>query len=393
MTSTPENNFKKRDATVKKSRVYLDYNASTPLKKEALEAMVKAANSFGNPSSIHTHGREARNLMETARDALAETVSCDPLEVTFTSGGTETNNWFLKGVLSAGSTVFVSAIEHESLEKHFAGSHSLSILPSGLLDLENLEQALSAFRMQHPDPTSNPVWVTVMLANSETGALQPLPEIVQIARRHNAFVHTDAIQALGKVPVSFTELGVDAMTLSAHKIGGPKGVGAMIARHDAVWAPLITGTGQERGARSGTENVIGIAGFGAALKAINLADYKRIENLRDSLELNLKSACPALRIYGENAPRLPNTSYIGMPGVPHEKQQIFFDLEGFSVSGGAACSSGRVKKSHVLQAMGIVGEAAGEAIRISLGWLNTEEEIQRFADSWTTFYERNKKDF
>ena len=342
------------------ARAYLDWNATAPLRSEAREAVSASLAACGNPSSVHTAGRAARARIEEARDDVAALVGALPGQVTFTSGGSEANALALSGH----RRVLVSAIEHDSVSANAPEAERIAVTSSGLVDLADLECRLRA--------SSEPALVSVMLANNETGVLQPLAEIVTLARDHGSLVHADAAQAAGRIPVDFHALGLDLMSLSAHKLGGPQGVGALIAGPRATLNPLIRGGGQERGRRSGTENGPGIAGFGAAAKAAT-TDWSAIAGLRDAFETKLRAL--GGEIFAAEAPRLPNTSCLRLPGILAETLVIALDLAGIAVSAGAACSSGKVRPSPVLRAMGASEEAAREAIRISLGWSTTAEEI------------------
>ena len=365
--------------------IYADYNATTPLRDEAREAMLAAMAAPGNPSSVHCAGRAARAVLESARRSLAALLGATPEAVIFTSGGTEADLMALGG--SGRKRVLVSAIEHDAVLA-VPGVERVPVLSNGLIDLAALEARLVA--------ETEPALVSVMWANNETGAIQPLADIVALARAHGALVHSDAVQAVGKLPVDFTASGLDLMSVSAHKIGGPPGVGALLVREGLTLDPLITGGGQERGRRSGTENLVGIAGFGAAAdtvsreRASTLGEgmIDRVAALRDRLESRILDAAPAARVLCRDVPRLGNTSCIVMPGMPAETQVMALDLEGIAVSAGSACSSGKVKRSHVVEAMEPDGAAAETTIRVSLGWLSTEAEVDRLADAWIKLYKR-----
>ena len=366
-------------------RVYLDWNATTPLRPEAREAMAAAWDLPGNPSSVHEEGRKARRLVEDARAAVAGAVGALPRNVVFTSGGTEANALGLTPGLRLKSgppvqRLVVSAIEHASV---LAGGRfgtdamvSVGVSGSGLVRLDRLGEVLAG---------GPPALVSVMLANNETGAVQPIAGVAEIVHAAGSLLHVDAIQALGKIPFNINILNADLMTLSAHKIGGPKGVGAL------VWAeglqgpePLLRGGGQERGHRAGTENVAGIAGFGAAVEAAIGAlenDAIRLETLRNRLENGLRQT-PGVLIFSDDAARLPNTTLFTAPGLKAETAVIGFDLAGIAVSSGSACSSGKVQPSHVLEAMGFGREIAQGAVRLSLGWSSCEADIDRCLEAW-----------
>lgn len=362
--------------------IYLDYNATAPVKPAVAEAMAEALLAPGNPSSVHGFGRAARKRVEDARERIAALVDCAPAELIFTAGGTEANNTALKG--AGRRAIVASAIEHPAvLRAAEARAGTLVLLPvdaEGRVDMAALDGALAA---HGPDAL-----VSVMLANNETGVIQPVAEIAARARAAGALVHCDAVQAPGRIPLSFAALGVDMMSLSAHKFAGPKGIGALVVRAGLDVAPLVHGGGQERGRRGGTENGAGIVGFGAAaaLAREDLARAGEIAALRDRLEARLRETEPAVRVFSAGAARLPNTSCVTMPGVQSETQVMGLDLAGAAVSAGSACSSGKVEPSHVLRALGAPDEVGGCAIRVSLGWATTEREIDRFARAWRALY-------
>jgi cysteine desulfurase len=374
-------------------RVYLDHNATSPLLPQARAAMLAALDAGGNPSSVHGEGRVARRMVELARADVAQMVNAKSAEVVFTSGGSEANALGLRGAVRAAEVagnpvthLFVGATEHDAVlsiaddlraERPALIVRRLDVDAQGVIDLLALDAALAA--------ADGRALVSVMLANNETGVMAPLAEIVRIAKTHGALVHTDAAQAAGRIDVDFAVLGVDLMTLSAHKMGGPQGAGALVVRDGVVIARQIAGGGQELGRRAGTENVAAIAGFGAA--AANRQDWAATENLRDRLEAGVLAAVPQAVIYGAGAPRIPNTSLIGLPSISGETQVMAMDLAGVSVSSGAACSSGKVKTSHVLAAMG-AGAEAGDAIRVSLGPATTSADIETFLAAWTAFVSR-----
>jgi cysteine desulfurase len=366
-------------------RVYLDWNATTPLRHEAREAMAAALDLCGNPSSVHAEGRQARRLVEDARAIVAGAVGALPRNVVFTSGGTEANALALRSGLKRGAglpveRLVVSAIEHASV---LAGGRfpaqaieTVSVTPSGLLDLGRLGAALDG---------KPPALVSVMLANNETGAVQPVARAADIVHAAGGLLHVDAIQAFGKMPFDMNMLKADLVTLSAHKIGGPKGVGALVlAEGLAGLEPLLRGGGQELGRRAGTENVVGIAGFGAATKAALDAlegDAIRVKGLQKRLESGLRRT-PGALVFSEDAPRLPNTTLFTVPGLRAETAVIGFDLAGIAVSSGSACSSGKVQPSHVLEAMGFGPQVAQGAVRLSLGWSTSDADIDRCLEGW-----------
>ncbi len=350
---------------------YLDYNATAPLLPQVEAAVRESLSAFGNPSSVHGIGRRARALVEDAREQLAAQTGASAAEIVFTSGGTEANVLALKGGTCAAT--IVAGIEHASVLASAPGAIVIAADAQGIVDLNALEDALKS--------APRPALVAVMLANNETGVLQPLDHVVALAKTYGAFVHCDAVQAFGKAPVDFSS-GVDSMSLSAHKIGGLKGVGALIFRGDLK--AQITGGGQERRRRAGTENVTGIVGFGAAAREVPrlLADMPRIRALRDILESKVRAAAPHARIYGESVPRLANTSCFSLADVSSETQVMRLDLTGVSISAGSACSSGKIAPSHVLLAMGVPPAEAKTAIRVSLGWTTREADVARFIEAW-----------
>ena len=366
-------------------RVYLDWNATTPLRPEARQAMTAAWDMAGNPSSVHAEGRQARRLVEDARTAISAAVGARPQDVVFTSGGTEANALALTPGLrrSAGEPVrrlLVSAIEHPSVLSggRFSSEAigTIQVTGSGLIDLDHLRRLLAA---------GPPALVSVMLANNETGALQPVGEVADIAHEAGGLLHVDAIQALGKIPFDINSMKADLVTLSAHKIGGPKGVGALVLAEDVQGLePQLRGGGQELGRRAGTENVAGIAAFGAAARAAIAAlhgDAARLRGLRDRLEKGLLQT-PGMIVFSDDAPRLPNTTLFTVPGLKAETAVIGFDLGGIAVSSGSACSSGKVQPSHVLEAMGFGKELAQGAVRLSLGWSSSEADIDLALQAW-----------
>lgn len=356
---------------------YLDYNATAPLRPEVQDAMRAALEVYGNPSSVHGAGRKARALVEESRTRIAEVIGTAPGDITFTSGGTEANALALKGLAQAhgGAPVIAAGHEHASVLAHVPEADVIPCTASGVIDLAALEDKLKKL--------SKPAVVAVMLANNETGVLQPVADVVALARTYGALVHCDAVQVLGKIAIDFAALEVDSLSLSAHKAGGPKGIGALVVRRGLEVVAQLAGGGQERRRRAGTENVIGIAGFGAAARVVPdlLADVPRVRELRDALETQVRESASA-RIYGADAPRLANTSCIGISGVSSETQVMRLDLAGVMVSAGSACSSGKIAPSHVLLAMGVAPTEAKAAIRVSLGWASTAADLERFLAAW-----------
>ena len=366
-------------------RVYLDWNATTPLRPEARQAMAVAWDMAGNPSSVHAEGRQARRLVEGARAAISGAVGARPQDLVFTSGGTEANALALtpglrRGVGEPAQRLLVSAIEHTSV---LSGGRfppeaigTIQVTGSGLIDIDHLRRLLAVGR---------PALVSVMLANNETGALQPVGEVADIVHEAGGLLHVDAIQALGKIPFDIKSLRADLITFSAHKVGGPKGVGALVlAEETQGLEPLLRGGGQELGRRAGTENVAGIAAFGAATTAAMAAlagDISRLHALRERLENGLQQT-PGMIVFSAEVPRLPNTTLFTVPGLKAETAVIGFDLGGIAVSSGSACSSGKVQPSHVLAAMGFGKELAQGAVRLSMGWSTSEADIDLTLEAW-----------
>ena len=365
-------------------RIYLDWNASAPLRHEARAAALAALEVTGNPSSVHVEGRAARRLIEQARDQVAALVGADPRNVVFTSGGTEANVLALVPAIdgTARDKLLISAIEHPSVlaggRFPAAAVERVAVTAGGEIDVAALERRMAALQGR--------VLVSLMLANNETGVVQPISQAARVVHAAGGLLHVDAVQAVGRISCDIKVLGADLLTLSGHKIGAPKGVGALITRTAlSRLDPLIKGGGQERNVRAGTENVAAIAGFGAAAAAARdglAAERARMAALRERLEAGLKAASPEVVIFGAAAERLPNTTLFAVPGMKAETAVIAFDLEGIAVSSGAACSSGKVQPSHVLAAMGVPAQLARAAVRVSLGPSTTEAEIERFIQAW-----------
>jgi cysteine desulfurase len=381
-------------------RVYLDWNATAPLRGEARAAMLAALAAVGNPSSVHAEGRAARNLIERAREQVAALVGADSRNVVFTSGATEANLLALSPGLRNGAgddgcdRLLLSAIEHPSVlsgGRFPAGTvETVPATATGLIDLAAL-----ARRLSKPAPKAGRPLVSVMLANNETGVVQPVCEVARLVHEAGGLLHVDAVQAPGRIYCDINELCADLLSISAHKMGGPKGAGALVRRSDdLIVDPLVTGGGQERGLRAGTENVAGIAGFGAAAEAALrglAAERTRMRALRDRLEGALKAISPQAVIFGVKAERLPNTTLFTVAGMKAETAVIGFDLDGVAVSSGAACSSGKVAPSHVLAAMGVPPELARGAVRVSLGPRTTETEVERLLDAWIKLFQSLSK--
>jgi cysteine desulfurase len=369
-------------------RHYFDWNATTPLRPTARAAMVEALGGPSNASSVHAEGRIARGRVEKARGQVAALVGAAAKNVVFTSGATEANGLALTPALEVGGKelrdrLFVSAVEHPSvLTGGRFPAEQVEVLPvdgEGLIHLESLAGAIA--KVQRP-------LVSVMLANNETGVIQPIRAIADIVHTANGLLHVDAVQGAGRIDCDMAALGADLMSLSSHKLGGPQGVGALIRRDDIhIAEPLVRGGGQERGYRAGTENVAAIAGFGAAAEAARAAreaDASRMAALRDRIESGIRALTPQAVIVGAAAARLPNTALVGVPGLKAETALIAFDLKGIALSAGSACSSGKVQTSHVLQAMGVEADLAGSALRISLGWETGESDVEKLLTAWNT---------
>jgi len=367
-------------------RSYFDWNATAPLRDEARDAVTAALGLTGNASSVHAEGRAARRLVEDARGHVADLVGAEARNVTFTSGATEANMLALTPAIEVGGRkeprdrLLISAIEHPSVRSggRFA-AHQVEELPvtaRGLVDLVALKRLLG--HCQRP-------LVSVMLANNETGVIQPIAEIADIVHAASGVLHVDAVQAPSRIPCDITALGADLLSISSHKIGGPQGAGALARRGDIhITDSLIKGGRQERGQRAGTENVAAIAGFGAAAAAAKQMDGARMAALREQVEAGIKASAPRAVFFGADTPRLPNTSLFTVPGLKAETAIIAFDLNGIAVSSGSACSSGKVQASHVLAAMGVEPELSRGAVRISLGWSTAEADIERLLNAWNT---------
>lgn len=369
-------------------RSYFDWNATAPLRPEAQAAVHEALLAAGNPSSVHAEGRAARRMVECAREQVAALVAARPADVFFTSSGTEANAAALTPVIETEAEkrprerLLMSAIEHASVRTGGRFPRGLiediAVDAAGRIDLAALAEAV---------PKAARPLVSLMLANNETGVLQPVAEAAAIVHAAGGLLHVDAVQGVGRIACDIGSLGADLLTISAHKIGGPKGVGALVRRGEELHfpEPLIRGGGQERGMRAGTENVAGIAGFGAAAAAVRsqfATEVARMRALRTRLEADLRAISPQVVIFGETADRLPNTTLFALEGIKAETAVIAFDLEGIAVSSGAACSSGKVQPSHVLAAMGVPPPLVRGAVRVSLGFTTTEADVERFLGAW-----------
>ncbi len=369
------------------TRAYLDHNATAPVRPEAAAAVVRALSLVGNPSSVHGEGRRAHAMIEEARADVARLVGAKPAEVIFTSGGTEAANLAIHSAIAALGVerLIISAIEHDCIRASAAASglpvDILPVLSNGVADLAALADLLAK---------PGKALVALMLANNETGVIQPVGKATLLAHEAGALMLCDTIQAAARISVDVKALGVDMALLSAHKIGGPQGTGALVLREGLAFEPLIRGGGQEKRRRAGTENVSGTAGFGAAAR-LALGDdalMPSVAALRDTLESALRAAVPDLVVFGADAPRLPNTSLFAVSGLTAETLIVALDLDGLAVSAGSACSSGKVTRSHVLAAMGVADDLAGGAIRVSLGTGNTGADIEKLVAGWTRYVAR-----
>lgn len=355
--------------------LYLDYNATAPLSSQSKQAMQEGMDLIGNASSVHQYGRQVRQKIEQARKEVGDYFNVQPAGVIFTSGATEANHLALAGFEGH---IIVSAIEHDSVDQARKDRQICSVDRNGIIDLKILETLLHDL--------DEPVLISVMAANNETGIVQPMDKVVELAKRYGAYVHCDAVQAVGRLGISWD--GIDLVSVSAHKLGGPQGIGALVMRTDVPLKAQLRGGGQERSFRSGTENFLGILGFAAALNVVKDYDWKFVQDLRDMLEERFKSQCPEAMLLGTEVQRLPNTAVIAMNGVKNSTQVMNFDMAGIAVSAGSACSSGKVKSSRVLAAMEVPSEIADCAIRVSLGPTNLPEHLERFLDVWKEVYKR-----
>jgi cysteine desulfurase len=370
-------------------RSYLDYNATAPLRAEVREAIAAALPLYGNPSSVHAEGRAARSAIEAARVKVAALVGARPEDVIFTSGGTEANALALAAQSGEAWHCYMSAVEHPSVLSggrfYRETTTTFPVTPDGVVDLEILARELGKHHLGGWRP-----FVSLMVANNETGAIQPVSAAAEIVHNAGGLLHSDAVQAAGRVPLDLAALGADMLSLSAHKIGGPKGVGALVLGNGTSVAPLIKGGNQERRRRAGTENVAGIVGFGVAadLAAADLAKAAAMADLRDGLEQGVLAIAPDAVVLAARVKRLPNTTCIAVPGAKAETLVIGLDLAGVAVSSGSACSSGKVEASHVLSAMGVPEELAQGAIRVSLGFATKRADIERFLRAFDELVKR-----
>ncbi|HCK19792.1 MAG: cysteine desulfurase [Alphaproteobacteria bacterium] len=360
--------------------IYLDHNATTPIKPGVAAAMANAIRLTGNPSSIHSFGREARKHLEIARHQVAAAINAEPEDVIFTSGATEADNAALRHAGAA--TVIISAVEHPAILQARDDAVRVPVDENGVLDLAALVAALQSAKA--------PALVSIMLANNETGVIQPVAEIAKLAKQYDAWFHCDAAQGLGKIPVDVRAIGADLLSLSAHKCGGPAGVGALITSARLEPAKWQFGGGQEKRRRPGTENLVGAVGFGLAaeLAVQDLPAFAELAALRDGMEQAVLRDVPAVRVMGGGVDRLPNTASLVLPGVPAQTQVMALDLAGYAVSSGSACSSGKVDPSHVIEAMTGDPAVSACALRISLGWCTTPGEVAGFTDAYIRMAKR-----
>ncbi len=360
--------------------VYFDYNATTPPRPEVADAMMEVLRVAGNASAVHASGRAARARVDEARASIAALIGAEPGQIIFTGSGTEANNQALRE--SGRKRLIVSAIEHEAVRSARADAEISPVDENGIINLEALEQILAG--------SDEPAQVAVMLANNETGVIQPIAEVSSIARRHGALVHCDAVQAVGKIPVDVVALGADSYALSSHKFAGPQGVGVLVMRTPDIIGRFVHGGGQERGLRAGTENVAGIVGLGVAarLAAQALPKYAKLAELRDGLERRLRDIAPDMIVFGQDSERLPNTAKLTMPGVPGDTQVMAMDLAGIAISAGSACAAGKVEPPYVLSAMGVPDDISITATRVSLGWQTRPEDLDKFVAAWEKLYNR-----
>ena len=364
--------------------IYLDYNATAPLHKNVIKKIQNLKfEEFGNPSSVHKIGRNSKKIVEEVRRNILSTLKAKNYDLIFTSGATESNNLAIKGFIKKNNikTIFSLHTEHASvidvvknldIEKKFFNINS-----NGNVNLKEVEELLSK--------QTSPFLVSIMFANNESGIIHPINEIAKIVRKYKGIIHCDGVQGLGKIEIDLDSLDVDLFSISSHKIGGPTGVGALLINTRNNISPEITGGGQEKNLRSGTENFLGIVGFGEAINEVNnLAKIcnSEIKNNRDLLEANLKKLSNEIKIFGEDTNRLANTCYFAYPSMTSENQVIALDQKGICVSSGAACSSGKVEPSHVLKAMQVDEKYIHSAIRVSLGWDSTKEQIETFFNIW-----------
>lgn len=359
--------------------IYLDYNATAPLRPSVVAAMQEVMGLPLNASSAHKQGRFAKKIVEDTRRRLAEFLNCWPQEVIWCGSASEANNAVLR--CFPAQSVLVSAIEHSAIINASSDLEHIPVTPDGVVDLAWLEH-----RLAEPN---KPALISVMFANNETGVLQPITEVVKLARAHGILVHCDAVQAVGKLPLDFTTLGLDYMTISFHKNGGPVGIAALIVRNGAPFQPFIRGGGQEFNRRAGTENVLAIAGVGALLESWSFDELIRVRGLVEAMEgeiLKATTVSGGTFIVGRSSPRIGNTTCIIMPGISQEVQLMRMDLAGVCVSAGSACTSGKIELSHVLGAMNVSDSLASSALRISAGWNTQAGDCEAFVKAYLAMF-------
>ena len=359
--------------------IYLDYNATTPIRDEVKQRMIEVMGPPLNSSSVHSYGRKAKSYLQNARNSVANLINANNDQIVFTSGGTEANSM----IMQSSKHPLISSVEHDAVMSSSSSPEFIEVNSDGVVNLDKLEARINS---------TNPDMISVMWANNETGVIQPINEIVEIAKKFKIHVHCDAVQAVGKIKIDFKSSGLNSMAISSHKIGGPVGVGALVLSDPFKINPIIFGGGQERGHRSGTENLIGIVGLGSASDLVS-RDCELINNIRSKqkqFEGLLKNNLSNIKIFGDNVERLPNTTCIYMPHLEADAQVIALDLEGYAVSAGSACSSGKVKSSHVLKAMN-AEFAANKSIRISSGWQNNQNDLEKLAHTYIELYKRSNE--
>jgi cysteine desulfurase len=371
-------------------KIYLDSNATMPLYPKVIEAMTAQLAYTGNASAVHSFGREARRDIEAARRKLAQILNCDTGKIIFNSGATEGNNTVLHAF--QGQKIYISAIEHAAIYDVIPDAPRIPVTAQGIVDIDALHDMIATH--------GAPDLICVMLANNETGVIQPIAEISKIARACGAYIHVDAAQCLGRMPIDLSQMDIDFMTVSAHKMGGAQGVGALIlagcgTETCPISPVLIRGGGQEKNQRAGTENVAGIVGFGVAAEQA-LQELEQMDmrlKMRQDFEQSLRNIAPEIVIYGEDAPRLWNTIKFAVPNIsmPASTWLMNFDLHGIALSSGSACSSGKVHAGHVMQAMGVDPIIGKSALRLSMGWHTTSKDLEQFLDIFEKIYQRLHK--
>ena len=359
--------------------IYLDYNATTPIREEVKQMMLEVMGPPLNSSSVHSYGRKAKSYLQNARNSVGNLINANNDQIIFTSGGTEANSM----IMQSSKRPLISSVEHDAVIASSLNPEFIEVNSDGVVSLNKLEAKIKLI---------NPDIISVMWANNETGVIQPIKEIVKIAKKFKIHVHCDAVQAVGKIKIDFKSSGLNSMAISSHKIGGPVGVGALIISDPFNINPIIFGGGQERGHRSGTENLIGIVGLGSASDLVS-KDSELITNIalkQKQFEKLLRDNLCDIKIFGDNVERLPNTTCVYMPHLEANAQVIALDLEGYAVSAGSACSSGKVKSSHVLKAMN-AEFASNKSIRISSGWQNNQNDLEKLAHAYIELYKRSNK--